>query len=341
MAHTFTLRRFLVPFFALVLVLGACGATETTVVVGDTASGTATTSFVEFQASPAFLAQSADRVEAVDNYRFEIRSEIDVGAEAGFPGTLGSRTDPLGFGEVAGSRSKVFMDLGSMTDQLAELGEALLGFPFEMTMITDGDVLYLNAPFFQMMLDEGGDALGGAGFGWVQVVADGWGRIDARELAGDDVDILEELESMGGLQGGGPDEFLAILRDVGAVTDGGASAVRGVPTRVARADVSMGDLMELSGQDIEEFGGVPEMDDFFSSFSMNIDVHVDDSGLVRRVEYTMNLGEMAAGVDVVATEFSMWQQIDFFDFGEPVVIDIPQDAVDITADFLALMEMSG
>ena len=342
MAKNLSVGRILTALLTLALVAGACSATTTTVVAGDRDSRA-----IDFEASPAFLAQTADRVEAFETFRFEMFMEMTVSDPSFGSLDAGSRSVPVGSGEVSGDTVRVFMDFEPMMRPIFEMaesmGEALpaLG-SMEMTSISNPSDMYLNAPFFDTMLSlDGGSATEqDPMFAWMRAVATGWGRIDLSRLT-DESAVFSQLNNLGGMQAGASGEqVLDMLRQVTDVTDGGASTVRGVSTRIARADTSLIDMFAALGMDMESAGVAEAELRAFADLDVTIDAYVDAEGLVRRIEFFMDFAAIAPEFST-GGEFTVWQQVDYLDYGAPLSIELPADAVDITDDFLALMELAG
>lgn len=282
---------------------------------------------VAFQATPAFLAYAADQVEAADSFRFEFFQDITGSALM----EMGSRSEPFMTGESSGTTMQMRMDLSSMLGNMPLPGldaDADLS----MNMITDETSMFLNAPLFQAMLSPDGATI--PGLEWMATIASGWGRIDLDELVGGDV-----LDQFGMASAADSTQLLTMLDSVGDVLDGGESAVRGEPTRVVYATINLADMTDVIGDDASV--DIPaDMLDSLPPVSM--EVHIDASNYVRRISYTIDMaammpeGEGALGADMV-----MWQQIDFFDFGQPIEIAVPAGAEDITQDFAQLAALGG
>ena len=128
-----------------------------------------------------------------------------------------------------------------------------------------------------------------------------------------------------------------MLESVTTVTDAGPSQVRGVDTNTLSASTTFAAFMEASGIDPATLqASDPEFDDLLST-PIDIEVHIDQAGLVRRVVLVIDMGAMLGG----GPQMEMWTQIDFFDFGADLSVDVPADAVDITEGFADLVELGG
>jgi hypothetical protein len=118
-----------------------------------------------------------------------------------------------------------------------------------------------------------------------------------------------------------PDASFGILEELGGEVDEiGREEVRGVDTRHLRTEVRLGDLLERAdpdrraqleqqfegqGVDLGSLGGPTQ-----------IDVWIDDDGLLRRME-------MAFAITTDGSEATMRQTIEIFGYGEPVEIEVP------------------
>ncbi len=306
-------------------------STETAAVdAGAERSATSNTT-VAFTATPSFLAYAAEQVEAAESYRFEMFQEIDGGLF-----DMGSRNTPLMVGATSGETARIDMDLGTMLGGLGMLGLGNDG-DLSMNMIIDGETMYLNAPFFASIMQM--DPTAAASMPWLDTVASGWGSIDMTTLDGGD-DAVGAIGDSFGMGTSDATELLSMLDSVGEVLDGGTSEVRGTPTRVAYATVAVQDLMEASGSSADEFG-LPA-DALDQALPISVEVHVDDANRIRRLEYLMDLGSMLSAEESMrGMDMSMWQRIDFVDFGDAVDIAVPVGAPDITAEFAELAELAG
>ena len=288
------------------------------------------TSNVAFAATPSFLAYAADQVEASSSYRFEMFQEFDGGLLS-----MGSETTPLMTGVISGDTAQMGMDLGSMFGGLPMPGIDANA-DMAMNIIVDGETMYLNAPFFASIMQM--DPNASLGMPWLDTVASGWGSIDVARLGGDDaVGTLGESFGMGTADASA---LLDMLESAGDVLDGGTSEVRGVPTNVVYASVSLTDLVAAGGSSMADLDLPTDALDGMPPIS--IEVHIDDANLVRRMEYRMDLSSMMSAEESMrGMDMGMWQRIDFFAFGEVADIAIPVGAPDITDEFAELAELGG
>lgn len=326
-----SILRMLAAAVCLAVLTTACAASPTVTVTREpSAAELAAQAEADrtFAATPAYLARVKERSSEVDTVRFEVFTHMESPIF-----DMGSRTSPVITGEQSGERSRIAMDMGELLGPAAAVG----GFDVNamtMTTIIDGRVTYLNAPFFAEMMSVGG--ISSSDYPWVQDLTIGWGRIDASSNGS------SLLSDMGMNAGAGSSEMLELLDRVGNVLDGGADEVRGVPVQVAFAEVSVVDVLEQSGQSMSEMGIRGREAEALEQLSANIAVYIDDEGMVRRLEYNMNLAGITA-VDPQAAELdlTMWQRVDFFDHGAQVDIVIPVSWVDITDGFEDLVDEFG
>ena len=278
-----------------------------------------------FVATPAYLARVKARATRVDSMRFEVFTSMESSRF-----DLGSRTDPFLTGAQSGGRSRVALDMRSMLGPAAAMSGINTN-ALTMTTVVDGSITYLNAPFFREFMSLGG--ISPSEYPWVNDIAVGWGRIDA-SLEGSNM-----FAEMGMNAGGGPDEMLTLLESVGEVLDGGLGEVRGVPVHAAYAQVSMTDVLEQTGQDLGDLGIGGSGEDVLRQLFANIAVHIDGDGMVRRLEYSMDFsGITSVDPQVAQLDLTMWQRVDFFDYGTDVEIAIPVGSIDITDGFEDLLD---
>jgi len=279
---------------------------------------------LEFSATPEYLARAKSQTTQATSLRFESYTEV----ESSFV-NMGSRTTPNTTGEVSNGRTRTFVDLGNLMGPALAMGGLVDRGDLTMTVVTNGNDAYLQAPFLGAIVELTGMS-GTEDAQWMNHLATGWGRLDLDSLGGGGV--LEQFG--GGATGTGGTELLAVLDSAGEVLDGGQADVRGVSTNVAHANVSFFDLLEQSGQDSSALGMSGADEDILRSLSANVAVYVDDDDMVRRVEFVTDLGA-AAGADpsLAGLDMRLWQRVDYFDFDANITIAIPTDYIDITDEF--------
>jgi hypothetical protein len=222
-----------------------------------------------------------------------------------------------------------------------------------MEQVTDGEAIYLRAPFFAALTgsipeSELDDDAGGALFDIYDRLGDDWGRIDIDALG--DVLPSEAQQALGGGQNGDPRVFLDMLRDTEQVEDLGTDEIDGDEVHGLAADVDLGDLLKASGTDPDDIGGgtTDETGDL-TAFSFPLEVWIDGDDHVRRIDFTFGADSFAdlaegSGADIGEMpgelgDFSMGMTMDFTDYGDDSIsIEPPDDAVDITDDFVAAYE---
>lgn len=281
---------------AAALTLGACGVRD------DLAGGVA----VATVASPAFLADAADRTTAAGTGRFETTVEM-----TGLPGPTGAaRMTGAGAYDTDAGLASLTMDLSELASAMGESG---MGGSIET--VVDGTVVYIRLP-------------AGAG-----VEGATWMKVDTQTPGG-----FGQGPTPFGAQSD-PRALLDFLRGAGAdVETVGTEDVRDVPTTHLRATLSVDaivaqapdetrDQLEAALGNVSGAGGAP---------SFPVDVWIDGEGLVRRVRLAMETpvpggtaGSEAAGpVGITVTT-------DYFAFGEPVTIEVPSpdEVADLSEGF--------
>lgn len=316
---------------AAILVLAACSSGSSATTVETSGSGSAEA--LAFAPTAEFVATSVDW-SAAAAHRYEAFVDInasmmgmDLEIAPDEPVMSGVNT-----GTVASTRADlgllltaVFSDLpgGSMFDI-----EELFGDPDELYVetIVDGDTLYLRAPLISAI---GGGAPGMAvepGLEGLAALGDGWGRIDLSQV--DDLDGLD----LSGLSGGTMTDITQlfdVLKGSEEITELGDDTVRGTDVSGLRVTTTLGDLIEATGQ--AEGGGllpsVGDVDAALESSAAAIDMWVDEAGQIRRLSFALDVPDLGTGEG----GFRAGTTIDFFDYGADLSIDIPTDAIDLTA----------
>ncbi len=146
-----------------------------------------------------------------------------------------------------------------------------------------------------------------------------WVRMDLEEIASMSGVDLDELPTSNN-----PADALAALAGVSedGVEDLGQEEVRGVDTTHYRATIDLQQAVDTLGvADSEDLDAALEQ---FGDSPFEVEVWIDDEGLVRRETTSVD-----AGGDQVATT------MEFFDFGEDVDIDVPDESDSV--DLLDLM----
>jgi hypothetical protein len=339
--------RLLIALLLTALVGSACGSGAVTEAGASSSLDSDYFPAVEIQPSRDFVLASAARTEA-SSYRFEmsIRMDVDMGFVAmRLPGNKPSIT-----GSASGDQIAMVMDMGVMFEELADSDpmfeeqlKMLSDFTDDLTMemVIDGTRMYLHAPLFGVP-NAGFSAMG------LDSIANGWGLIDLSRATGFS---SSDLAGITGMTGGDPTSMLAILESAGAtITDSGREKLRGIDTTRLLVPVTFGELMESQGQFADfgtQFTADPltagMFDDLLSTYLLLV-VNVDDSGLLRRISFDMPMTEMLEGIAQqtgqtmpfdVTMEVGM--TLDLFDYGTDVTVEIPNNAVDVTDVFLALM----
>jgi hypothetical protein len=223
-----------------------------------------------------------------------------------------------------------------------------------------------------MVLDMSGlaNSLGSidpAAAGELGVFADGPVKVDLDAIAASGgVDAASIVQEFGqGAQVTDPAALIEALRLVDAVTETGQATVGSTPVTVYYASLSMADYYSALGMDISDqlgsmeglgFSAGSDEAELFDAFAPAIEnlvvdmtIMLDDGGLVRRMETSMDLGELfsalGSGDDVegldmfgageIEMTMDLWQNFD--NYGAGLVIE-PPDAVDRTSELLALLD---
>lgn len=239
------------------------------------------------------LQAAPDSVAAAGTAAFELVISISGGDQT-FEMTANGVLD------TEARRMAMEMDLGSMLREVAESsGEVLpAGMDEPMRFVVDGDQVYIRMPML--------DALTGTS-GWLSASPEDLGQ--AGGSLGVDVESSD------------PSALLEMLRGVaGDVEEIGTADVRGVPTTGYRATISLAKaLEEMPAEQREQMGSQFDGLDLGSA-QLPVEVWVDDNGLPRRV--TMTFGDLMP-LEGLGAGGSMEMRMEFFDYGEPVTIEVP------------------
>jgi hypothetical protein len=297
-----------------------------------------------FEATTDFLKESATRSESASR-RLEMRFAVGESVPEDAP--------PMMQGEVDGDQFHYTMDLApimeGVTSQFGGLdaGDVFGDTDLTMEMIGTGDTWYLRAPMFADMGGLLGDS--GPGFEGLAAMGDGWGSIDVQQL-GDVLpgDLSGALLGQGGAD---PSAIIEMVTNTEGVEDLGESTIRDVPVHGLRAEVTLADMMEASGQDpaaLAAAGGVGDTEDLMEQLintSMPVEVWIDEDGYLARMTYGFSMAEIfdAMGMSdelesLGMSDLQFAYAVDMFDYGETFTFEAPPDAVDITDAFAQIYQ---
>jgi hypothetical protein len=312
----------------------------------------------EFAATSEYLAGVADAADG-QTYRMamDMTMHMDMAGESLDVG--GSFMT----GEVDGATSSMTMDLGALFDDIAAQVPAdeappddLLDADLTMEMVTDGETLYLRAPYFasmaDMALDIGATRSDLGPLADLAELDDEWGRIDLDSVT------PSEVATTAGAQTPDPRVFLDMAAQGTDVHELGTQTIDGAETQGLAATVTYEDMVTAQGMDADDVrdqmtpnGGpagnevADEIVDAMFAMDMPVEVWIDADDHVRRISMTMDMASMFASLDepgmgegAMAIDFT----IDFSDYGdESIQIDLPTESTDITDEFLELQEGGG
>ncbi len=186
-------------------------------------------------------------------------------------------------------------------------GRLVMAFPEplgEMETIFDGDVYFMNSELF-------------AGMGLT--IDEPWIRVDLDELAAmssTGID-LSNLGSASSNPTNALDGLEAVAED--GLEELGTQEIDGVTTTGYAAEIDMAAALEqveeaAGGESLVDEDQAREFLDAFGNEPVEVEVWVDDEGLTRRYELALEVQGQR-----------MTQTMDFFAFGEPVDIDVPDE----------------
>jgi hypothetical protein len=317
----------------------------------DDGGGSSTGGGANFQATTEFLKESATRTEDASR-RIEMRVALGD--------SVPEDTPPMMQGEVDGDQFHYTMDLGPVMDMSASMvgggvdAEDILGdLDLTMEMIGTGDTWYIRAPMFADLSELAGGA-GVPGFEELSALGDGWGSIDVASL-GDVLpgDLSSSVLGQGGVD---PTALIDMVTNAENVEDLGTDTIRDVEVHGLRAEVTMADMLEASGQDpdaLAQVGGVgSDAEDMMQTLidtPTSVEVWIDGDGYLARMTYGLSFDEIfdAMGVntdDAAGSELPSLDSLDFaysldmFDYGETFAFDPPADATDVTDAFAEIYQ---
>lgn len=238
-----------------------------------------------------------------------LRAAPDAAAEAGsarFEMTITVDTpqgefEMLASGGYSGDQAVIEMDLGSMMAQLAELtGETVPGgLDQSMQMVADGTDFYLRWPMLEQITGTAG---------WISMSAEDLGMASS---------------SLGfGAGTNDPSQFLETLRGTSDdLEEIGSEEIRGVATTHLRATIDIDRALAEMPSDQRELLA-PQLEGIDPGGSgFPVDAWIDADGLPRRL--SMDFSSLAAAM---GSGGSASVSIDFFDYGEPVEVVVPDPA---------------
>jgi hypothetical protein len=291
----------------------------------------------EFAATAEFLQETAAKT-AAESHSIEVRIGL---------GEVADSAPPAMTGEFDGTQSHVRMDLAVIMEEVtAGMGVGDTSDVFgdtDMTMetISDGDTLYVRAPFFatlgEMMptgATPGADELAALGDGWGSVSIAGLGEALPEDVAA----------SIAGQQSFNPRAAVEMMENAEGVVELGTEEIDGVTQRGLRADVTFADLIRTSGMDPETYAETAGADTEammgeLIDMRMPVEVWVDDDGYLRTLTYTLSMGDLigAMGEDLPGGaglgDMDFVYAIRFADYGADFSFETPSGATDITDAF--------
>jgi hypothetical protein len=297
----------------------------------DTSGGTG-----GFAATAEFLKEAATRSADV-SHRIEARIGL---------GELADGAAPAMTGEIDGASSHLRMDLGVIMEEvsagmgLGDVGEVFGDTDMTMETLSDGETMYIRAPFFAALGDMMPAGTSAPGASELAALGDGWGSVSIDELG----EVLPEdvAASIAGQQSFNPRAAVEMMENTEGVEDLGTQEIDGVTQHGLRAQVTFADLVRTSGSDPETFaeaasaGAGEEVMDELLQTRMPIEVWIDDAGYLRTLTYTLSMGDIAdavGGGDLGLGEMDFVYAISFSDYGGDFTFEFPSEATDITSAF--------
>jgi hypothetical protein len=292
----------------------------------------------EFAATAEFLKETANR-SADESHRLEVRIGL---------GEVADGAPPAMTGEVDGANSHLRMDLGVIMEEvsagmgLGDVGDVFGDTDMTMETISDGETMYIRAPFFAELGDMMPTGTSAPGASELAALGDGWGSVSVEGLG----EVLPEdvAASVAGQQSFNPRAAVEMMENTEGVEELGTEEIDGVTQRGLRAEVAFADLIRTSGADPESFAQSAGADaealmEELVQMRMPIEVWVDDAGYLRTLSYTLSMGDLmdAMGTGGLgAGDMDFVYVIGFSDYGAEFTFETPSEATDITSAFAEL-----
>lgn len=286
-------RRLTIVACSLAVLASACGHGQS----NDT---------ITVEASAGFLAASADRTLAAHTGTFEVTMSIaDVAAGSGTMTITGN-----GAYDIDAGRTAMAFDLSALAGAAGSDVPAELAHVFDQPIreVVDGTTMYLDFPFLSALLGSGGKE---------------WISVDLSAAAGG-ANLLGA--GSGGLSQD-PSTMLQFLQGASDdIAEVGSEDVRGVATTHLRGTFTLQAAIDNTSPEVRKKIGaaVNGLDaGSFLQTPIPLDVYVDGDGFVRRFGMVMTVPD---------TPGSLSLQVDYFDFGKAVTIEVPasDDVTDVT-----------
>lgn len=324
----------------------------------ESSGGDVSTDSVDFEASPRFLKDASQRSSGEP---FRIGMSMALHAQGG-----GDEIDAeaqMMSGEQDGSRFEWQMDMSEWLDEMPN-GQSGLppGLDMAIDVAGDTETFYIRAPMYAQLVEAAppGQDLGPVAE--LAVLGDGWGRVDLQSLG--DLSLTDVQTSAGAPGGADPRVLLDLVADADNVEELGSDAIDGDQVNGLGADLSLGEVLEAQGVQVDEFvqqmganlgglEGVPaeEVEAVMQSVvdaDIPFEVWIDGEGYVRRVSMEMDMFEIFSELadrfnDRGIESFTMDQTMDYTDYGdEGIEIELPpsgaEDAVDATEAYRRMLE---
>jgi len=242
--------------------------------------------------SPTAIAQAADTTVAANGMKVRIDQTMTLPGmgpfEMGGDGEIDTRNQ----------RSRFSLGLKSAPDAPAGIGDA-----FTTDVVSDHLDVYTRTPQLSAVLGKGKR----------------WLKIDVAEIsqaAGIDLSSMAQSSQ-------DPSQMLRQLKAAsGDIEKVGEEDVRGVGTTHYKATIDFEKYPDLvpASERAAARASMRQLMELTGARTVPVEVWVDDDDLVRRLKQTMNLTMPGAGA------MSMVQELELYDFGTKVDIDVPDPA---------------
>jgi hypothetical protein len=241
------------------------------------------------------LARAAENVRAAETASISFSSTMALPQEAGGGELTASGEGAIDYGENRGRLTMSFEGTGPASEMAEMMGE--------IESLYDGTVVYMRWPMMAQMLPEQTE----------------WLKMDLAEI-GEEMGIdFGQLMQMGQND---PFQGVEFLRGAEDVEEVGTEDIDGVQTTHYTATIDFERLAEElegdQGEIVRNMIAETDIDD------ISADVWIDGDELIRRVRYEFDAPPVPAETETTEDGgFSM--QMDFFDYGTAVDIELPAD----------------
>lgn len=327
------LRRFLA--MVLLLVAAACSPVTTELGGSNVPEGS---ELVAFEPTREFLLDAIGRLSTFESYAFEGYTDTRISSRQFGDRGFGSREVASIRGQVVGETTRAVHNyeplFANILDEVGYAGS------LELTLIRTDRELYVTVPVNELWDQEAERGESRPLDAWEVDVIDSWAKIDLLALGDAELDGLQGLLR---IQIAEAAPFIAsVVGEVETVFDGGGATVGGIRTQIAGSRIELREFMSAREMTVEDLFGIPdsEVADAIDRGDVVIKAYIDEQGILRRLEYSLDFGDVLDEILGGGSVFDVWQRMDLIDVGVPAEIELPSAPADITDAVLATLAAS-